>query len=57
MVRRQLDLALAQRHGCTALVALDWKKCFDSINVEAMIRALRRFGLPEKNVANDNAYL
>ena len=43
-----IDLALAQRYGRTALLALDWAKAFDSINVDALIIALRRFGLPEK---------
>ena len=47
-VRRHIDLALAQRGGKTALLALDWKKAFDSINVGALIVALRRFGLPPK---------
>jgi hypothetical protein len=47
-VRRHIDLALAQRFGRTAMLALDWAKAFDSINVDAMITALRRFGLPEK---------
>ena len=47
-VRRHIDLALAQRCGRTAMLALDWAKAFDSINVGAMIIALRRFGLPEK---------
>ena len=36
-VRRYLDLALAQRNGCTAMVALDWQKAFDAINVQALI--------------------
>ena len=49
-VRRHLDLALAQRNGSTALLALDWKKAFDSINVDALICALDRFGLPAKMV-------
>jgi len=47
-VRRHIDLALAQRFGKTSLLALDWKKAFDSINVDALIVALRRFGLPPK---------
>ena len=45
-VRRRIDLALAQRCGQAGLVALDWKKAFDSINVESMLVALGRFGLP-----------
>ena len=47
-VRRHIDLALAQRGGKTSLLALDWKKAFDSINVDALVIALRRFGLPPK---------
>jgi len=47
-VRRHLDLALAQRHGHTAMLALDWKKAFDAINVDALIVGLRRFGVPQK---------
>ena len=47
-VRRHLDLALAQRNGCTAMVALDWQKAFDAINVQAIIIGLRRFGIPDK---------
>ena len=50
-VRRHLDLALAQRNGCTAMVALDWQKAFDAINVQALIIGLRRFGLPAKILA------
>ena len=49
-VRRRIDLALAQKHGCIGLLALDWKKCFDSINVEGLLHALERFGLPPKFV-------
>ena len=47
-VRRQLDLALAQRYGHTAMLALDWKKAFDAINVDALTVGLRRFGVPQK---------
>ena len=44
--RRRIELARAQRGGQVALLALDWAKAFDSINVESLIDALRRFGLP-----------
>ena len=47
-VRRHIDLALAQRNGRTAMLALDWRKAFDSVNVDALITALRRFGVPPK---------
>jgi len=49
--RRHLDLALAQRNGCTAMVALDWQKAFDAVNVQALIVGLRRFGVPRKILA------
>ena len=47
-VRRSIDLALAHKNGQTAMLALDWAKAFDSINVEAMLKALSRFGVPAK---------
>ena len=28
------------------LLALDWRKAFDFLNTEGLIRALQRFGLP-----------
>lgn len=49
-VRRRIDLALAHKHGCIGLLALDWKKWFDSINVEGLLHTLQRFGLPPKLV-------
>ena len=49
-VRRHIDLALAQRYGRRGIVALDWKKAFDSVNVEALLTALQRFGFPSKLV-------
>ena len=30
------------------MLALDWRKAFDSINVEALLHTLCRFGLPDK---------
>jgi hypothetical protein len=47
-VRRHIDLALAQRYGSKGILALDWKKAFDSISPEALNVALNRFGLPAK---------
>ena len=46
MARRRIELACAQRSGRISLLALDWKKAFDSVNVECLLDALRRFGLP-----------
>ena len=51
MIRRHIDLALAQRFGRTSMLALDWKRVLDSINhVDALNIALRRFGVPSKVV-------
>ena len=47
-VRRRIDQELAWQNGRVGVLALDWKKAFDSINVDAMITALGRFGLPDK---------
>ena len=35
-VRRRIELAWARRGGGCAMVALDWKKAFDSINPEVL---------------------
>ena len=44
---RKVEQACARRNGQTRLLALDWKKAFDSINLASLLDALRRFGLPE----------
>ena len=46
IARRRVELAKAQRHGQVSLLALDWAKAFDSINVDSLVDALRRFGVP-----------
>jgi hypothetical protein len=46
IARRRIELARAQRGGRVSLLALDWAKAFDSLNVASLIDALRRFGLP-----------
>ena len=48
VLRRKIDFAWAQREGKLLVLALDWKKCFDAINIEALIVGLRRFGVPSK---------
>ena len=45
--RRAVDRACADKRGCSHLMALDWKKAFDSINADGLLLALRRFGIPE----------
>ena len=46
IARRRIELARAQRNGSVSLLALDWAKAFDSINVVSLVDALRRSGLP-----------
>ena len=36
VVRRHIELSHAERGGAVAMLALDWKKAFDSINVAAL---------------------
>ena len=45
--RRAIDFASATRNGSLHMLALDSRKAFDSIAPEAMLKALRRFGLPQ----------
>jgi len=46
LARRRIELARAQRNGHICLLALDWAKAFDSINVASLLDGLRRAGLP-----------
>ena len=57
VARRRIETACAQRHGRISLLALDWSKAFDSINAEALLKALLRFGLPEHFVDTIEALL
>ena len=45
IVRRRIEQALAARGGAASLLALDWRKAFDSIAPERLLCALRRFGV------------
>ena len=40
-------MACAHKNDQVHLLALDWAKAFDSINIDAIINALRRFGMPD----------
>ena len=51
MVRRVLDNASHLAEGRILMVALDWAKAFDTVDPDALIVALRRFGLPEQMLA------
>ena len=44
---RKVEQACARRNGQIRLLALDWKKAFDSINSVSLFDALRRFGIPD----------
>jgi hypothetical protein len=47
IARRYIEKAWASKEGSCLMLALDWAKAFDSIDPQGLIRALRRFGLPE----------
>lgn len=44
---RRVEQACAQRNGQIRLVALDWKQACDSIDLDSLCDALRRFGIPD----------
>ena len=44
---RKIEQACARRQGQIHLLALDWKKAFDSISTDSLLDALRRFGIPD----------
>ena len=46
LARRLIDAAIERRGGKLLLLMLDWRKAFDRIKPEALIVALRRFGVP-----------
>ena len=47
IVRRRVEQAWSARGGRTYLLALDWRKAFDSISPDRLMHALKRFGLNE----------
>jgi len=46
VARRRLESSHAQRYGRVSMVALDWRKAFDSVHIDALLDSLRRFGIP-----------
>lgn len=50
MARSYIEQACSARDGQIMLLALDWAKAFDSIDPNGLVRALQRFGLPQKMV-------
>ena len=51
IVRRRVEQALASKDGRAFVLALDWRKAFDSISPERLLLALARFGLSESMLA------
>ena len=47
VLRRKIEQAWALKFGQSVILALDWQKAFDAINSDALLIALKRFGLPE----------
>ena len=50
IARRRIELARAQKGGSVSLLALDWRKAFDSVNVDSMLSALQRKGITGKYI-------
>ena len=48
ILRRRIEIALAQRSGRALILALDWQKAFDSVDSVALLAGLARFGVPQK---------
>ena len=51
LARRAIEDANAIKDKTLMMLALDWAKAFDCISPQALIKALARFGLPEKILA------
>ena len=51
IVRRRMEQAIAARGGRALVLALDWRKAFDSISPDRLFWALQRFGVSESMLA------
>ena len=43
-----MDVTLDDKHGELYILLLDWSKAFDRVKPDAMLLALRRFGIPNE---------
>ena len=50
LIRRMIDAAHEMKSESLSMVFLDWAKAFDRIRGDSLLKALRRFGLPEQFV-------
>jgi hypothetical protein len=48
IARRRIEQAWASKDGSLMMIALDWAKAFDSIDPQGLLKALCRFGVPER---------
>ena len=61
--RRKIEKAWAHQGGKLHILALDWRKAFDSINTEALLNGLTRFGVPAnvlqviKSIYTDRSFM
>ena len=53
IARRHVENACAARFGQIKLLALDWKKAFDSVHVDSLLDALRRFWFATRFCSHD----
>jgi hypothetical protein len=51
IVRRRIEQAIATKRGRALILALDWRKAFDSIDPGRLLWALQRFGLSDSMLA------
>lgn len=46
ILRRKIETAMSQRDGKLAILALDWQRAFDSVDLDAMVVGSSRFCVP-----------
>ena len=50
LIRRMIGATHEMKSESMSMVFLDWAKAFDRIRGDSLLKALRRFGLPEQFV-------